>query len=693
MNNNQIISKKDNRMYDNLNLDWKNIPTISDLKNDMQEANNSYQQQLTKIERWLSLLNPPKLKVSNNRTNIEPRLIRKQVEWRCPSLEEPFLSTKDLFTINPVTHEDVASAKQNELILNKQFRTDINKVKFISKYIRTAVTTGTVILKVGWEKEEAIVRQQVQEEVLVQDPIQIQEYLQAQLQQGMIDEQTAQQILMSGQPIPVLQETIKNVKKTIKDCPTIEIKDARNCYIDPACDGDFDKAKYIIDKFNTDIATLKKDGRFVNLDMINVEVESDTPDNIHLTENNDDYTANYNDRARKKLEVYEYWGYWDIEGNDTLELIRVFWVQDIIIRAERNPYPDKKMPYILVKYLDNIPNSLYGEAEASLLEDNQKIIGLLSRGMIDILARSATGQRVYKKDALDPINEKRMKSGEDFAINPHVNNLNEAFYQFTYTDIPASVFNMYQLQNNEAEALSGKKAFSQGITGQALGSTATAVRGALDSVSIRELSILRRLNDGLIQLAKKIISMNSVFLPDEIVIRITDDEDVVIKRDDLAGDYDLEIEISTAESDNLKAQNLSFLLQTLGNSVPFDITKMFMIELADLYKLPHLVKQLEQYQPQPDPLDQEIKMLQIEMLKAQIANEHAKAQENAVDVQLKGWKAKLTEAQVRATHSNADKLDLDYLEQATGLNQERELEKIKMKEDLKPKNMLTNKTI
>lgn len=672
----------------NLGIDWKNVPSITDMKKDMQEATNSYNTQVNKINEWLKLLNPDKLKVVDNRTNIQPKLIRKQVEWRCPSLEEPFLSTEDLFTVNPVTYQDVQTAKQNELILNKQFRTDINKVKFISKYIRTAVTTGTVILKVGWEKEEAIVRQQVQEEVLLTDPIQIQEYLQTQLQEGLIDEQTAQQILMSGQPVPMLQEAIKNVKKTIKDCPTIEVKDARNCYIDPACNGDFNKAKYVIDKFNSDIATLKKDGRFVNLDMINVETESDVPDDLYLIENKDDYTANYKDRARKKLEIYEYWGYWDIEGNDTLELVRLFWTQDIIIRAERNPYPDKKMPYIVVPYIE-VLNSIYGEAEASLLEDNQRVMGSLARGMIDIMARSATGQRVWKKDALDIVNEKRMKAGEDFAINPHVTNLNEAFYQFTYTDIPGSVFNMYQLQNNEAEAISGKKAFSQGISGQALGNTATAVRGALDAVSIRELSILRRLNDGLIQLAKKIVSMNSVFLPDEIIMKITDNEDIAIKRDDLAGEFDLNINVSTAEADNLKAQNLAFLLQTLGNSTPFEMTKMIMMEIADLYKLPHLVKSLEQYEPQPDPLDQEIKQLQIEMLKAQIANEQSKASENQVDVELKQAKTINEMAKARATNSNADKLDLDYLEQSTGLNQERELEKIKLKEDLKPKNLLT----
>lgn len=678
-----------NKELKNLGINWKNIPTVQDLERDRLEATHSHTIQVNKIDEWLELLNPKPLKTSSDRTNIQPKLIRKHIEWRYPSLEEPFLATEDLFTVNPVTHLDVESARQNELILNKQFRTDINKIKFINKYIRTAVTTGTVILKVGWEKEERIVRQQIQEEVLVSDPNEIQQYLQTQLQEGMIDEQTAQQILASGQPIPIMQETIKNVKKTVKDCPTIEVKDARNCYIDPACDGDFSKAKYIIDKFSTDIATLKKDGRFVNLDKINpLSMLSDRSD--YLLENKDDEYANYHDKARRKIDVYEYWGYWDIEGNDTLELIRIFYTQNTIIRAERNPYPDKEMPYVIVQY-SPVLNSLYGEPDAALLEDNQKIVGFITRGIIDLMAKSANGQRAYKKEALDPLNEMRMKRGEDFAINSYINNPNEAFHIFSYAEVPNSAYNMIQLQNSEAEALSGSRPFNQSISGQALNNTATGIRSALDATAKRELSILRRLTDGLVELGKKIIAMNSVFLPDETILRISDDEEVKIKRDDLAGDFDLSIKISTPEDDNLKAQNLSFLLQTLGNSVPFDMTKLLMVKLAELHKLPDLAKAIQDYQPQPDPLAQRKAELEIQYLEAQIANEMAKANENQVDVELKKAKTENELAKARATHSGADKADLDYLEQATGLNQERRLEELKLKEDLKPKKTIDNK--
>lgn len=679
---NKLNEISEEQMYKNLGITWKNPPKLADLKKDLKEAEISYIKQKNKIEHWLDLLNGGKVDTVKGRSNIKPKLIRKQIEWRCPALEEPFLSTDDMFTLNPVTHKDVESAKQNELILNKQFRVDIPRVKFISKFIRTAVTTGTVICKVGWEKEEAIVRQQVQEEVLLTNSTEIEEYIQTQILNGLLDEQSAIALLQSGKPIPIVKETIKNVKKLIKDGPTIEVKDARNCYIDPACDGDNNKIKYIIDKFSSNISDLTQDGRYKNLKYIHIDTNSTSSDN-DLSENNDDETANYPDKARKKLDVYEYWGYWDINDNYNLELIRIFWTQDVIIRAERNPYPDKKMPYVIIPYLDNIPNSLYGESEASLLEDNQQIIGGLTRGILDLMARSANGQRAYKKETIDAVNLAKMQAGKDFAFNAHVNNPQEVFYMFSYPEIPNSVFNLINWQNNEAEAMTGVKAFNQGITGQSLGDSVGGIKTALDATSKREASILRRLVDGLIEIGRKIIAMNSQFLPDETILKITDNEDVIIKRDDLAGNFDINIEISTSESDNQKANDLSFVLQTIGPQEDPEIRKIVLSEIAELRKLPHLAEKIRNYQPQPDPLDQEIKMLQIEMLKAQIANEHAKAQENAVDVQLKGWKAKLTEAQVRATHSNADKLDLDYLEQAEGLTHDRKLEEIVYKNKTK----------
>lgn len=665
----------------NLGIKWKNPPKIQNLQNDIQEANSSYNAQRTKIDTWLKLINPEPLKPSITRSRVQPKVIRKFNEWRYASLEEPFMSTEDMFTINPVTHLDVDSAKQHEKILNKQFRFDINKTKFINKYVRTAVDTGTVIVKLSWDTEEAVVRQQVPKETLLTTPEEIQAYLQEQTANGLLDEQSAMAVLQSGQPIPIITEEIETKKMLIRDCPVLEVKDARNCYIDPACAGDLDKAKYIVDKFYTDIASLKKDGRYKNLEYINLDDNLNADD---LVENKDDYTASYQDKARKKLEVYEYWGYWDIEGNDTLEIIRVFWTGNIIIRMERNPYPDKKFPYVIVQYMP-IANSIYGEPDAALLEDNQHIIGSLTRGALDLMAKSANGQRAFRKGALDIHNEKRMKEGDDFAFNENVLNPNDIFYMNKYPELPQSVFNLITFINNESEAITGVKPFSSGITQKSMGDSVGGIRSVMDATAKRESGILRRLSDGLIEIGKKLVAMNSAFLSDETILRITDDGDIYIKRDDFAHVYDLSISVSTAEADHDKANKLSFMLQTLGNNIGFEFTQLILAEIADLMKMPYLSQKIRDFKPTPDPLAQRKAELEIALLEAQVANEQAKAQENAVDVELKAAKAETERAKTGKLQSERDNIDLNTLNDYTGLSHDRELEK----EENKNKNKQT----
>ena len=128
-------------------------PTIDSLKQDLNNSNTYHSGQVAKITHWLDKLEArplPKCK-DKFRSRVVPKLIRKQAEWRYASLSEPFLSTPNIFKVNPVSYEDGYSARQNELVLNYQFNTQINKIKFIDDYVRSAVDTGTAILRVDWK--------------------------------------------------------------------------------------------------------------------------------------------------------------------------------------------------------------------------------------------------------------------------------------------------------------------------------------------------------------------------------------------------------------------------------------------------------------------------------------------------------------------------------------------------------------
>ena len=640
-------------------VDWENPPSLADLKQDLESAQVAHGVHTLEIDGWLRVLNAEQtISVKRGRSKLVPKLARKQAEWRYAALSEPFLSTDDLFNTAPKTFEDKKSAQQNGMVLNYQFNCRMDKVSFIDNYIRTNVDEGTVVVRVGWEFEEAVrtVYQPVMEQQMVPDP---------QTGQPAIDPQSGQPIL---EEVKVGEKKVKK-KITVKNQPVLTVCDYNNLVIDPTCEGDIDKANFVIYSFETSLSELKKDGRYTNLDNINFESASVLSEPDHKI-NTDDSNFTFKDKARKKVIAREYWGFWDIDGTEELKPFVATWIGSTFIRMEENPYPDKKLPFVLVQYLPRRKN-LYGEPDAALIEDNQKIVGAVTRGIIDVIGRSANGQQGIRKDALDVTNARKYERGEDYKFNANVDP-KQAFHMEVYPEIPRSAIEVLQMQNNDAEALTGVKAFTNGISGQALGATATGIRSALDATSKRELGILRRFSNGLTQIGRKIISMNAEFLEDEEIIRVTNEEFISIDRNDLGGQYDIKLNISTAEADEQKASELAFMLQTMGNTMPPEMSYMVLSDIAKLRKMPDLAKRIEEYQPQPDTMAEAMHQLEMEMMKAKIRNENAKGAENEVDIGLKTAKTQTEQAKARGLNSGSDISDLDFLEKESGVSNARE---------------------
>lgn len=668
--------------------DWKNPPTIRDLKQDLQDARNSHSSQETKIGGWLDNLNvtgKAKIKAPKGNSEIVPKLIRKQAEWRYAALSEPYLSTDDVFKVRPVSWEDRKAAQQNELLLNNQFNTKINKVNFIDTLVRTAVDEGTAIVKVGWEfveeeyQEVTPIFQYVLDptygEVLVtidamqkESPSQFDTDVPLEMKEALrISQET-------GQPYrpEITGQELVTKKRTLQNRPTVEVCDYRNVIVDPTCQGDVEKAGFIIHSFESSLSILRKDGKYSNLDQI--QVANNGP--LNEPDHRGDLTSmsfNFTDEPRKKIVVHEYWGFWDIHNDGTTVPIVAAWVGDILIRLTLNPFPDKQLPFVIIQYLP-VRRQTHGEPDGVLIEDNQKIAGAVTRGMIDIMAKSANGQTGMRKDMLDATNKKKWLEGKDYEYNGNVDP-RVGVHMHTYAEIPQSAGQMLNLQNMEAESLTGVKSFSQGVSGNSLGQVAAGVRGALDAASKRELGILRRFSAGLMAIGRKIISMNAEFLEPEEVVRVTNEEFIAVRKDDLPGNFDLKLGVSTAEEDEKKAQELAMMLQTMGPNMDPEMTKMILSDIARLRKMPELAKKIEMFQPQPDPVQQQLQQLQIALLQAQIATEQAKAASLGATAVLHTAKAGTEQVKAEHVKSDTDLKNLEYVEQESGVHQARELEK------------------
>ena len=608
-------------------------------KADLKNADQLQKEWLAKRDMWLneSYGNPYGNEV-DNKSKIVSKDIKKQIEWLIPSAADPFLSTSDVIKCTPITAEDTLSARQNELLLNTQFCRKFSRFNFINKAIRVLATEGTLVIQTGWDYEDKEVEEEV--EIAVVDKY--------------------------GNTI--IRKEIQKVTKVIKNQPTAIVCRNEDIFIDPTCMDDMDKCQFIIHRYESDLSTLKADGRYKNLDKIDTNSGGYDPD----FDAQDKTEFKFEDKARKKVLVYEYWGNYDVNNDGITEQIVCAWVGDTIIRLEDNPYPDKKPPFIVVPF-SSIPFQMYGEALAENIGDNQKVKTAITRGIIDNMAKSNNGQIGIRLGALDLANRKKFLQGKNFEFK----GTPADFWQGSFNQIPGSVFDMLQLMNNEIESQTGVNAFSKGLTGNSLGSSATAARGMLDATALRRLHLVRNIAENLVKpLMRKWMAYNSEFLEEEEVVRVTNEEYVPVRRDDLEGKVDIDITISTYEEANARSQELGFMLQTLGNSIPFELTQLILSEIVKLGRMPELEKALREYKPQPDPIQEQIKQLEIQKLQlensklmAEIQDLSARAGENEVDMKLKEYKAQVEAAKARALHSKADLDDLAMLMKDEGYDE------------------------
>ena len=654
------MTKQDQRILDIMESDYKAAENIKN-END------------AKVQAWLDIYHS---KPYGNEVKFKSQyvssIVKQAVGWQLPSLVEPFTSEEGIITCEPVSFEDVNTAEQGEKLLNYQFARNFDRYSFIVDVAFKILTEGTCFTKTSWEFEERTVTEiEEYEQPVPMDPA-VEAAFMEEMQQNMMmaeqngeDPAAVQQMMIEQIPTEWIQEEVEKVK-VIKNRPTEEICELSDLRIDPTCRGIIKNAQFITHDFETDISSLKKDGRYKNLDLL---IDNLQKDETYVMRDNVDDSFEFSDDPRKKIIVHEYWGNIDVNEDGIAEPIVGAWVNGILIRLDDNPLDDGTKPFKRAVYTRR-PGYIYGEPLAALMGDRQRIDSVIHRGIFDDMKRSNSGQRGYKKGFTDAKNMKRFEQGKDFEYNTSYGDV----YEAKYTGLSNSIFEVMNGNKREADAMTGVKSFDHGTGGNALGSTAAAVTATTTSSAKREMLVIRGLAEELIIPMMQIwLSYDALFLEEEEVIRITNKEFDRVKRDDLDGNIDIKMSIATQEAKAMKADRLAFLMQTTGQSLGEEKLNVIIAGLMDLNDMPDLAEQIRTMEPQqPSPEQQEVQALQIELLKAQVQNEYAKAKENEIDYELKSAKTQNELAKARSTDSDADLKDLDFLMKDEGEDIDRE---------------------
>jgi hypothetical protein len=573
-------------------------------------------------------------------------LTKNLLDWQVPSLVDPFVSTPDVINCKPFTYADPLIAAQEEAVLTHQVIQTADHFSFMTDLMTYIAEKGTAFVKTGWMFQEE--KREVEQPLMAIDP-------------------------MSGQEVVIGTEVVEQMVTTVNK-PTRLVIDPIDIRMDPTCGGKISKASFVIHDWETDLSTLRQDGRYKNLDKIKEDIGRD--EDYEQKDSTDD-TFKFEDSARKKIIVHEYWGKYDLDDDGIAEPVVCAWVGDVVIREEENPLPGQEIPFEKAVY-KNLPGYIWGEPLAAKTGKRQHIDSVLHRGIFDDMKLANNGQTGTKKGFTDDANLKKMKQGIDFEYNTTMADV----YQDQYRGLNQSVFNVMAKNEAAAESSVGVTMMNHGTGGNALGSSAAAVNATTSSSAKREMHIVRGVaEDCIIPMLKKFSRYNKEFLSPEEVSAITDKEYIEPKNDN---EYDIKMTLESAETRVAKAERTGFVLQTMGPNMPPQAMTVLLarymkligeLDVSHMIENPEVSPEEQQAQAKQQAHADKMMELELALMEAKVYNEQAKGQENAVDVELKTAKTETERAKARITNSDSDLKDIDYLEKEAGIPHERELEK------------------
>ena len=705
---------EDNELNYTRLTEWVGEPSFADLKSDHDEADGSRQTQLSNILMYRQNMEGGPIldeKIRDRgKSTQRPLVIRKQAEWAYPIMEEPFLSTHDMFQVQPRGGDDEDSAKQNGMLLNWFMSTKLNKTSFIGEMVRTLYDEGTVIVKNGWTIDEKEIEVESMEPVYG-TPEESYAALQQAVQNGEMDEAQAQAMIEMGEPVQIGEKKVTNVElKTVKNHPTLEVCDNTNIIVDPTCDGDISRAQFIIHEYETDYATLKEQeyveskvmdaegnvsvessGIYKNLDEVQFDVDYTTT--YDDSDSEDKGTFFFKDKPRKKVRAYEYWGFWDIHGKGKLTPIVATWIGEVMVRIDKNPYAHQELPFAVARYMPR-KKEFWGQPDGELLKENQETIGIYTRAMHDQTITNSLGQRLVDETLFNsPSQWQAFQKGNDARFRPGADPTS-MIWKSKIDPIDKSAFEMISYQRSDAESIIGQKAFSQGISGDSLGTSVGGIRTAMDATSKRKLGVLRRISDELLgTLARHMLINAQEFVDEETIVRLTDGEFTSVFKQDIQMEFDLRVEINTPEKEQEISDKIAFMYQTMGNDAPLDLRKIFMKKWATINKMPDMVKDIDEIQdPGPSEAQQAMEKIQMEnatleneKLRAEIANIYADRDNTSMhtfetdariddNADKKTSSANVQNAQARKLKSETDDIDRNFIDEVDGNKRDRDVE-------------------
>ncbi|HNW10455.1 MAG TPA: poly(3-hydroxybutyrate) depolymerase [Candidatus Rifleibacterium sp.] len=533
------------------------------------------------------------------------------VYWVMPSLMKIFFGGQDPISIAGRTPDDDAAPMQ--MLCSWQLQKKNRGFLIFYRWLLDALQLGHAVVKIRWEREE--------KEVEESDIMAADDFMAANFEAVGVKFVRAEE-----QPDGTYKVTVKT-NKLVKNQPVFDnVPVSEFAWLPDSADVkrlQFCKHKRLMTR--SEIETNIKNGIFEKITEEQLAVaryisdEDETLEEFLRDDNPYNDGAADLDTSRMQFWVEECFGKYDINDDNISEDVIVTVIGDTIVRIEENelgrphfavlsPYPDQYQ--------------LTGRTFDDLIGELQDIKTAIMRQIIVNIANNNDRQAIVDELAINPDdlrdNRKwlRARVTGDRPISSIVSYLPES-------PMSPAAMPMVEYLDSIKENRTGVTKYNQGLDSKSLNKTATGITAIMSAANQRIEMIARMFAEtGVLDLFELLVEMNTRYIDNEQVVRLTEGKSIVIRPDDLKGEYDLDISAGVGAGQRQEAtQNMMLLISQiypalLQLGVPPQIVTGKAVEAAKTLAEQMGYKDASKIVPTPEEL-QQFMVQQEQMMMAQ----------------------------------------------------------------------------
>ncbi len=492
--------------------------------------------------------------------NIQTADVMAKVEWILPQLLRIFFGSDDIVVIRGRTEEDDKSAKLMQALVNWQLQVLNPSYMVFYHWFKDALITGVGYIKCYWER--------IYDYKTVEEVIDV----------GLVEYYREDENIRNFRVLKDLGNGLVKVRYELKyprvNQPVVEFVPSWEVVFTP--DGKrLEECSFVAHRKRVSADYLRRKGREGVYKNYEEAIErgsnsySVVPSQAMFQQLPDILAFRTQDSTNPQFWLYECYTKYDINGDGLLEDVIVTLCNNVVLAVQENVY--KRPPIFMLSPVPE-PARIVGRGLAHLIGQYQNIKTFLLRQIILNLA--LTNQPKIAVDVSSVEVEDLLNNNAFIRIKPLADGKQAIFPVVAPPPNPQS-FNMLEWVEMQLENESGVTRYNQGLDARSLNKTATGVSLIMQASSARIENIARLFAETAItDLFRFLVYLNQLFITEETVIRLLN-EPLVIKPDDLKGEFDLIVNVGVAVSSKQetltaldKILNIQLQLMQLGIVTP-----------------------------------------------------------------------------------------------------------------------------